>query len=79
MASFRAKIGWKSPRKSENKNYCSVPFRSYPMHNGKQQKNSKKIKNIKRKPLWRYFMPKQDGKGCEREKTKIFIPIRRLM
>ena len=36
-----------------------VPFRSYPMHNGKFQKNSKKIRNIKKKkPLWRYFKPK---------------------
>ena len=26
MASFEAKIGWKRPRKRENKNYCSVPF-----------------------------------------------------
>ena len=28
MASFRAKIGWKRPRKSENKNYRSVSFLS---------------------------------------------------
>ena len=26
MASFRAKIGWKWPRKIENKNYHSVSF-----------------------------------------------------
>ena len=26
MTSFKAKIGWKSPRKRENKNYRSVPF-----------------------------------------------------
>ena len=26
MASFEAKIGWKRSRKSENKNYRSVPF-----------------------------------------------------
>ena len=26
MASFQAKIGWKMPRKRENKNYRSVPF-----------------------------------------------------
>ena len=26
MTSFRAKIGWKRPRKRENKNYRSVPF-----------------------------------------------------
>ena len=26
MAPFRAKMGWKRPRKRENENYCSVPF-----------------------------------------------------
>ena len=26
MDSFQAKIGWKRMRKSENKNYSSVPF-----------------------------------------------------
>ena len=28
MDSFQAKIGWKMMRKSENKNYRSVPFLS---------------------------------------------------
>ena len=41
MVSFQAKVGWKSPRKKENKN-----FRSYPKRNRKfqkkQQKNCKK-------------------------------------
>ena len=44
MASFQAKIGWKRPRKRENKNYRSVPFRTYPTRNRKFRKNSKKIK-----------------------------------
>ena len=26
MASFQAKIDWKSPRKRKNKNYRSIPF-----------------------------------------------------
>ena len=26
MASFQAKIGWKMPRKRENKNYRFIPF-----------------------------------------------------
>ena len=26
VASFQAKIGWKRPRKRENKNYRSIPF-----------------------------------------------------
>ena len=47
MASFHAKIGWKRPRKRKNKNYRSVPFRSYTTHNRKFQKNSKKIKKTK--------------------------------
>ena len=41
MASFEAKVGWKSPRKEENKYF--VPFRSYSARNRKFQKNSKKL------------------------------------
>ena len=41
MASFQAKIGWKRPRKRENKNL--VPLRSYLTRNTKFQKNSKKF------------------------------------
>ena len=48
MDSFKAKIGWNSPRKRENKNYRSVPFRSNPTRNRKFQKNSKKIQKIKK-------------------------------
>ena len=48
MDSFQAKIGWKRMRKSENKNYRSVPFRSYPMRNTNFEKNSKKIQKIKK-------------------------------
>ena len=47
MASFQFKIGWKRPRKRENKNYNFVSFRSYPTHNRNFQKNSKKIQKIK--------------------------------
>ena len=44
MATFQAKIGWKRLRKRENKDYRSVPFRSYSMCNRKfQKKNSKKF------------------------------------
>ena len=38
MNSFQAKIGWKSPRKRENKNFRSVPF-----HPDAQQKIQKKV------------------------------------
>ena len=48
-------LGWNSLRKSKNKNYRSVPFRSNPMHNGIFQKNSKKIKNIKKKTIMALF------------------------
>ena len=51
MASFQAKIGWKWLRKSESKNYRSVPFRSYPKRNRKFQKNSKKTQKIN---IYRY-------------------------
>ena len=44
MTSFQAKIDWERRRKRENKNCCSVPFRSYPTRNRKFQKNRKKIK-----------------------------------
>ena len=43
MPTFQAKIGLKRPRKRENNNYRSVPFRSYPTRKRKFQKNSKKI------------------------------------
>ena len=46
MASFQFKIGWKRPRKTENKNYRSVQF----LPGAKQQikKNSKKIHKTKK-------------------------------
>ena len=47
MASFRAKIGWKRPRKREYKTYHSVPFRPYSLcnRNSKKNKKFKKLKN----------------------------------
>ena len=48
MASFQEKIGWTTQRKRENKNCRSVPFRSYTTPNRKLQKNSKKIRKIKK-------------------------------
>ena len=45
MVSFKEKIGWKRPRKRENKNI--VPFCFYTTRNRKFQKNGKKIQNIK--------------------------------
>ena len=43
MVSFQDKVGWKSSRKKENKN-----FRSYPKRNRKFLKNSKNIVKIKK-------------------------------
>ena len=92
MAAFQAKIGWKMVRKREYKNYhcvtqvgkgreremikINVPFRSYPTRNRKLQQNRKKIKKIKKIPLWLQFKPKQEAKGREREEIKIIISFR---
>ena len=46
MASFQVKIGWERLRRSENKNYRSVPL--LPDAKLKIQKNSKKIQKIKK-------------------------------
>ena len=75
MASFQAKIGWKTQRKRENKNCHSVSFRSYPRRNRKIPKKQQKISNM---PLCHHFKPKQVGKGREREKTKNYrsVPFR---
>ena len=43
-ASFQGKIGWKTLRKGENKNYRYVSF--FPDGKRKFQKNSKKIQKI---------------------------------
>ena len=48
MDSHPAKIAWKRVRKSENKNYRSAPFHSYPTRNRNFQKTSKKIQKIKK-------------------------------
>ena len=58
MASFKAKIGWKTQRNRENKNCHFVLFRSYPTRNRKFQKNSKKIQKTKKIPFWLHFKPK---------------------
>ena len=50
MASFQDKIGWKLWKKRKNKNYRSVPFRSYTTRNRKFKKNSEKIQIIKKYP-----------------------------
>ena len=63
MASFQSKIGRKSPRETENKNYRSVSF----LPDTKQ-----KIQT----PLWIHFKKKKVEKGCERVKIRIIFPFR---
>ena len=46
MASFQSKIGWKRPRKTENKSYRSVSSLSGTKQKIKK-KNSKKTQKIK--------------------------------
>ena len=46
MASYQAKIGWKRPRRRENKNY--PPFHSCPRRDRKFYKRGKKIQKIKK-------------------------------
>ena len=67
MASFQAKIGWKMPRKRKNKNYRSVPFRSYTMRNRKFQKNSKTIQKI-RNHYYGFFLSQNTLGKPEKEK-----------
>ena len=67
MDSFHAKIGWKRVRKSENKNYLSVPFRSYPTRNSNFQKTSKKIQKIKK---YRYGFISVQNRLEEAEKNR---------
>ena len=43
MASFQAKVGWKRPRKRENKNSRSAPF----LPDTKQKIPKKQQKNLK--------------------------------
>ena len=45
MASFQANIGWKRMRKSENKNYRSVPYRSEIEISKTIAKKFRKLKN----------------------------------
>ena len=75
MASFLAKIGLKRPRKRE-KIIIIVPFRSHPTLNRKFQRNSKKIKKVKKYHYDFISSQKQVGKGGERDKIKIIVTFR---
>ena len=47
MASFQSKIGWKKPRKTENKSYRSVLFLSGTKQKILKKKIAKKFKKLK--------------------------------
>ena len=70
MASFQHK------KKGETVIKTIVLFCSNLTRKRKFQKNRKKLKNIKKIPLWLHLKPKQVGKGRERQKTKIIVPLR---
>ena len=74
MASFQAKKGWDRPRRREHKNYRSDQFLSN-LESIIPKKSQKNLKKNQKTPLWLLFKPKQVGKGLEREKIKIIVPI----
>ena len=71
MASFQAKIGWKTQRKRENKNvvsFCSVPSRRVIKNSKKIAKKFKKLKNtimasFQAKIGWK-TQRKRENKNC---------------
>ena len=66
MASFQAKIGWKTQRKRENKNCHSVPFRSVPIL--RVIENSIKIAKNFKNAIMSSFQTKKDWKMPRRER-----------
>ena len=73
MASFQAKIGWKTQRKRENKNYHSVPFRSVP--NLRVIENSKKIVKNFKNAIMSSFQAKIDWKMPRKREYKIYRSV----
>ena len=67
MPSFRAKLGWKRPIKSENKSYHSVSFR--PDAKYIISKNNKKIQNIKKKYRYGYISSQNRMENDVKERT----------
>ena len=73
MASFQAKVSWKSPRNGEKKIF--VPFHSYPSRYRKFQKKQQKNCKNKKISLRIHFKTKQVGKGWEGKKIKVIVPF----
>ena len=68
MVSFQSKIGWKRPRKIENKSYRSVSFLSGTKQKIKK-KNSKKIQKIK-KYHYEFISNQNKGKMMRKRENK---------
>ena len=75
MVSFQSKIGWKRPRKTENKSYRSVSF-LYGTKQKIKKKNSKKFKKLKN-TIMNSFQTKISGKMMRKRENKIynFVPF----
>ena len=54
MATFQAKIGWKTQRKRENKNCRFVLFRFYPTLIENSKKIAKKFKKLKNSVMYSF-------------------------
>ena len=72
MALFQAKIGWKRPRKRENKNCRSVS--SHPTRNRKFQKKRTKIKKSKN-TIVATFQGKIGWKRPRKRKNKNYLSV----
>ena len=62
-------------RKKESTNYRFIPFLPDALQKI-AKKNGKKIKKIKKTPLWLHVKPEQVGKGRERKKITIVVLFR---
>ena len=72
MVSFQSKIGWKRPRKTENKSYRSVSFLS-----GNKHKIKKKIAKKSKNTIMNSFQTKISGKMMRKRENKNynFVPF----
>ena len=73
MASFQAKVGLKRLGKRENKNYHSIPFRSYLMCNRKIPKQNRK--KIKKNTITASFEAKIGWKRLRKRENKNYCYV----
>ena len=74
MTSFQAKIGWKRPRKRENKIH-SIPTRRVIENSKKIAKNFKKIKKRHNGSISSHHRLKEDEKGGKEKLSFRSVPI----